>query len=101
MTAITGASSEGGLEYESVSQIVLRIPNRRIAWRTVAGAEGSGVIGLDPLPGNKTLMSFKMKYVPGAGWGDPADLLQRVKTRLENFKAYIESLSETTKETPT
>ncbi|MEP6671218.1 MAG: SRPBCC family protein [Chthoniobacter sp.] len=89
----------GGKEYESVLQIALRIPNRRMAWRTVSGAESSGVVGFDPLPGNKTLVSFKMKYAPESGWGDPADLLQRIKARLENFKNYIESLRGTTKET--
>ena len=82
----------GGREYESILQIVLRIPNRRLAWRTVSGAESSGVVAIDPLPGNQTLVSFKMKFTPGAGWGDAVELQQRVRKRLENFKSYIESL---------
>jgi uncharacterized membrane protein len=91
----------GGQEYESVSQIVLRIPNRRMAWRTVSGAESAGVVGFDPLSNDTTLVSFKMKYATGAGWGDPADLLQRVRRRLENFKTYIESLPGAAKENQT
>jgi uncharacterized membrane protein len=83
----------GGKEYESISQIILRIPERRIAWRTCSGAESSGVVALDPMPGNKTMVTFKMKYAPGAGWDDPLDLRKRVITRLENFKTYIESPS--------
>lgn len=81
----------GGKEYESVSQIVLQIPLRRIAWRTTSGAESSGVVALDPMPGNKTQVSFKMKYAPDAGWDAPSTLRRRVKTRLKNFKSYIES----------
>jgi len=81
----------GGKEYESVLQIILRIPERRIAWRTISGAESSGVVALDPMPGNKTLVSFKMKYAPDAGWDDPSELRQRVVTRLKHFKTYIES----------
>jgi uncharacterized membrane protein len=89
----------GGKEYAAVLEIVLRIPNRRMAWRTISGAESSGVVAFDPLAGNKTRVSFKMKYASDAGWGDSADLLQRVKTRLENFKAYIESLPGTDTDT--
>ncbi|EDY20215.1 cyclase/dehydrase [Chthoniobacter flavus Ellin428] len=82
-----------GKEYESELQIVLRIPNRRMAWRTISGAESSGVVGFDPLAGDKTRVSFKMKYVPGAGWEDAEELLKRVTARLENFKTYVESIS--------
>jgi uncharacterized membrane protein len=89
----------GGKEYESVSQIVLLIPNRRMAWRTISGAESSGVVGFDPLPGNKTLVSFKMKYVPDAGWEDAGALLERIKRRLANFKTYIESRPWTARQT--
>lgn len=88
-----------GKEYESVMQIVLRIPNRRMAWRTISGTESSGVVGFDPLTGDRTRVSFKMKYVPGAGWDDAEELLKRVTTRLENFKTYIESISSAKSET--
>lgn len=82
----------GGREYESVLEIVLQIPERRIAWRTISGAESAGVVGFDPLPGQKTLVSFKMKYSPDAGWSNSAALLARVRKRLERFKLFIESL---------
>ena len=85
----------GGREYESILEIVLQIPERRIAWRTISGAESAGVVGFDPLPGDKTLVSFKMKYTPDAGWSNSAALLNRVRKRLENFKVFIESLPET------
>lgn len=82
----------GGQEYEALLEIVLRIPNRRMAWRTLSGAESSGVVAFDPVASDKTRVSFKAKYAPNVGWDDTDDLLQRLKTRLENFKTYIESL---------
>lgn len=82
----------GGREYEALLEIVLRIPNRRMAWRTLAGAESSGVVAFDPLAGNKTRVSFKAKYAPNVGWDDTEDLLERLIARLENFKTYVEGL---------
>jgi uncharacterized membrane protein len=90
-----------GREYESVLQIVLRIPERRIAWRTISGVESSGVVAFDRVQRDKTLVSFKMKYAPDAGWEDPSELLQRVQLRLENFKALIESIQGAVGETKT
>jgi len=85
----------GGREYESVVEVVLLIPERRIAWRSIAGAESSGVVGFDPLPGNQTLVTFKMRFTPDAGWANSTALLFRIKKRLESFKAFIESLPKT------
>ena len=90
----------GGREYESILEIVLQIPERRIAWRTISGAESAGVVGFDPLPEDKTLVSFKMKYSPDAGWSNSAALLTRVRKRLENFKVFIESLPEAQRKRP-
>jgi uncharacterized membrane protein len=90
----------GGKEYESVLQIVLRIPARRMAWRTISGAESSGVVGFDPLADNRTRVSFKMKYAPNSGWEAPADLLERIQARLEKFKTYVESRSVNEIQTP-
>lgn len=90
----------GGREFESIMEIVLRIPARRMAWRTVSGVESSGVVGFDHLADGKTLISFEMKYVPNAGWGDRSELLHRIERRLANFKAYVESLSEIRTATP-
>jgi uncharacterized membrane protein len=91
----------GGREYESTVEVVLQIPERRVAWRTIAGAESSGVVGFDPVPGNKTSVSFKMKYSPDAGWANSAALLTRIRKRLESFKAFIESIPETNKPSAT
>ncbi|HWC61269.1 MAG TPA: SRPBCC family protein [Verrucomicrobiae bacterium] len=82
----------GGRNYEATFQIVLRIPQRRIAWRTVSGSESSGVVCFDPEVGRKTRVTFKMVYAPDAGWDSPAALLRRLKLRLGKFKALMEAI---------
>lgn len=79
-----------GHEYEATFEVTLRIPERRIAWRTISGIESSGVVGFSPEPGQKTRVTFKMKYVPGHGWNSPTALLERVRLRLNNFKVLME-----------
>ena len=81
----------GGREYEATFEVMLRIPDRRIAWRTIYGSESSGVVCFDPEIGSKTKVVFKMKYVPGAGWDSPEALRKRLKIRLRKFKDLMES----------
>jgi len=80
-----------GREYESTFEVVLRIPERRIAWRTISGSESSGVVCFAAELGQKTSVTFKMKYVEGAGWQSAAALRKRLKSRLMNFKALMEA----------
>jgi uncharacterized membrane protein len=81
----------GGREYDSTFEIVLRIPERRIAWRTISGSESSGVVCFAAEMGKKTSVTFKMKYVEGAGWQSPSALKKRLKSRLKNFKVLMEN----------
>jgi len=75
-----------GREYESTFEVVLRIPER-----TISGSESSGVVCFAVELGQKTSVTFKMKYVEGAGWQSAAALRKRLKSRLRNFKALIEA----------
>jgi uncharacterized membrane protein len=81
----------GGGEYEATFEVVLRIPGQRIAWRTTSGSESSGVVSFATEPGRKTRVTFKMKYVPNAGWASPGALQARLQARLRNFKALMET----------
>jgi uncharacterized membrane protein len=80
----------GDREYESTFEVVLRIPERRIAWRTISGSESSGVVCFAAEFGRKTSVIFKMKYVEGAGWQSSSALKKRLRSRLKNFKALME-----------
>lgn len=82
----------GGREYEATFEVILRIPQRRIAWRTISGSESSGVVCFDPDPEHKTRVTFKMKYTPGAGWDSPSRLQERLGERLKKFKVFMEAM---------
>jgi uncharacterized membrane protein len=83
-------SERSGTLHDSVAEISLLIPKRRIAWRTVAGAENSGVVSLEQEPEGKTRVSLKMLYKADAGWQDPEALGKRLEHHLVCFKDYIE-----------
>jgi len=80
----------GGQTMETVTEISLVIPERRIAWRSVSGAENSGVVAFESLPGDKTQVTLKMKYSPDAGWQHPDALAERLEFHLACFKEFIE-----------
>lgn len=80
-----------GREYKSVIEVTLRIPEQRIAWRTISGVENAGVVSFEATSDKTTRVSFEMKYATDAGWDDPGELLQRVESRLEAFKNLVES----------
>ncbi|MDR3406753.1 MAG: SRPBCC family protein [Chthoniobacter sp.] len=80
-----------GREYESVIEVTLRIPERRIAWRTISGTESAGVVSFEATSDKTARVSFEMRYATDAGWNDPSELLRRIKIRLEEFRNLVES----------
>ena len=81
----------GGQEYESVAEITLVIPERRIAWRSVSGAASAGVVCFQALADNMTEVNLKMQYHADAGWHHPDALAERLEYHLTCFKEFIES----------
>jgi len=79
-----------GRDYEMEAELILRIPARRIAWRTKAGPASSGVICFDPQPGGKTCVTLKVLYEPDGGWQQPAAVADRIGLALARFKALLE-----------
>lgn len=84
-------SERNGSLHDSVAEISLLIPERRIAWRTIAGAENSGVVALEQETEGKTRIILKMQYKPDAGWQNPGALGERLEHHLACFKDFIES----------
>ncbi len=84
-------SEREGHSVESVAEITLTIPEQRFAWRTVAGAESSGVICVKPISDEATEVTLKMKYVPDADRNRPAALSIRLEANLAGFKEYMEN----------
>jgi uncharacterized membrane protein len=84
----------GGQEYESVAEITLVIPERRIAWRSVSGAASAGVVSFESLPDGSTQVNLKMQYQADSGWHHPDALAERLEFHLACFKEFIEAARE-------
>jgi uncharacterized membrane protein len=80
-----------GHRMESVSEVTLRIPQRRIAWRSVSGAENSGVVSFEPVEGNKVQITLSMKYSREGDWDSAEAVAARLEGHLEGFKKLLES----------
>jgi uncharacterized membrane protein len=75
-----------GNEQQGVFQIVLRIPSRRIAWRSMSDGFMSGVVGFEPRSDQETEITLKIRSI-----FDPPSLSRRVEEYLRNFKRLVEN----------
>ena len=75
-----------GSEQEGVFHIVLRVPGRRIAWRSMSDGFMSGVVSFEPRSDRETEVTLKIRSI-----FDPASLSRRVKEYLANFKRLVEN----------
>lgn len=66
-------------------QILLQIPGRRIAWRTISNGFMSGVVSFEPRSERETEVTLKIRSIL-----DPPNLLRRVQEYLGNFKRLVE-----------
>jgi len=78
-----------GGEQQGVFHIVLRIPGRRIAWRSTSDGFMSGVVSFEPRSDQETEITLKIRSV-----FDPPSLSRRVGEYLGNFKRLVENQSE-------
>jgi len=83
-------SESGGVFYESTCEIVLRIPQKRLAWRTLAGPESSGVVCFERA-GDGAEVTLKMRYDPESNWNDQEQVNSRLQRNLQRFKALVEA----------
>lgn len=65
--------------------IMMRVPNRRIAWQAVSDQFRIGVIFLDPLLGGTSKVTVKVRSVL-----EPIQLTGVLRGYLSNFKHFIE-----------
>ncbi len=83
----------GGREKEWDAEIVDQVPDRRIAWKALRGAENAGAVLFEAVP-NGTRVTLKLTYDPeGAGEkvGDALGFVsRRVEDDLDRFKKFIE-----------
>ena len=75
-----------GDEQQGVFHIVLQIPGRRIAWRSMSEGFMSGVVSFEPRSQEETEVTLKIRSI-----FDPPSLSHRVEEYLRNFKHLIEN----------
>ena len=74
-----------GSDQQGVFHIVLQIPGRRIAWRTLSNGFMSGVVSFEPRSEQETEVTLKIRSI-----FDPPSLSRRVEEYLRNFKRLVE-----------
>lgn len=77
-----------GKEQRGVIEVVREIPERRIAWRTIAEGVGLGVVSFEPRSDSATEVTLKLRSA-----FDPTISAERADEYLRNFKELIESES--------
>ena len=78
-----------GEDKKGIFQIVLQIPGRRIAWRTMSTGLMSGVVSFEPRSERETEVILKIRSI-----FDPSNLSRRVEEYLGNFKRLVERTEE-------
>ncbi|MGZ8216005.1 SRPBCC family protein [Methylomagnum sp.] len=85
----------GGTEKEWDTEITEQVPDQRIAWRTVQGAQNHGVVNFESLDAARTRVTVDVEYQPESVMEKVGDMLGMVSSNveddLENFKEFIES----------
>ena len=79
-----------GEQHEAMLEIMLRVPERRLAWRTLSHRHGShhlaaGVVCFERRPGQSTCITLKLTSSFGGALSD------RVQAYLQNFKRLAEA----------
>ena len=71
---------------KGIFHIVLQIPGRRIAWRTISDGFMSGVVFFEPRSEKETEVTLKIRSI-----FDPPNLSRRLEEYLGNFKRLVEN----------
>jgi uncharacterized membrane protein len=71
---------------KGVFHIILQVPGRRIAWRSMSNGFMSGVVSFEPYSQEETEVTLKIRSI-----FDPPSLSQRVEEYLGNFKRLVEN----------
>jgi len=84
-------SENDGEFYHSLCELTLRIPDRRMAWRTLEGPDCSGVACFQNAGGGRTEVTLKMRYNPETGWHNLEQVEQRLGRNMKRFKELVEA----------
>ena len=84
----------GGRSVEWNAVITEQVPDKRIAWRSSAGAQNAGVVDFHRLADDRCRVTLRIDYDPEGAVENVGDALgaveRRVEGDLERFKEFIE-----------
>jgi uncharacterized membrane protein len=75
-----------GNERQCVVQVLLRLPEQRIAWRTISDGFAAGVVSFERTFNHNTEITLKIRSIY-----NPSTLPHRLEEYLRNFKRLIEN----------
>jgi len=79
-----------GEEVRSEFKIIMRVPDRRVAWQAVSDRFRVGVVFLDPLDDGTTRVTAKVRSII-----EPVMLTEALRSYLSNFKRFVEEKATT------
>src|SRR5438270_11651123 len=79
-----------GKERQCVVRVLLRIPEQRIAWRTISHGFAAGVVSFERTFNQDMEITLRIRCIY-----DPSTLSQRLEEYLRNFKRLIEDSAPT------
>jgi uncharacterized membrane protein len=87
-THFSFSNTRDGKGQSGVIEVIRQIPERKIAWRTIADGVGLGVVSFEPLSDTVTEITLKLRSV-----FNPSISGQSADEYLQNFKQLIERQS--------
>ena len=84
-THFSFSSIRDGKEQSGVIEVIRQIPERKIAWRTIADGVGLGVVSFEPISDTTTEITLKLRSV-----FDPSISGQSAEEYLLSFKQLVE-----------
>jgi uncharacterized membrane protein len=84
-THFSFSNHRDGKDERGVIEVIRQIPERTVAWRTIADGVGLGVVSFEPLSDTATEITLKLRSV-----FDPSISGQSAEEYLLNFKQLIE-----------
>ena len=76
------------------AEIFEQIPDKRIAWRSMSGAQNSGMVNFMPIDSNKTRITLTLHYLPETTMEKVGDALgvvsRQVEGDLKRFREFIQ-----------
>ena len=85
-THFSYSNHRDGKEQSGVIEVIRKIPERTVAWRTIADGVGLGVVSFEPLSDTATEITLKLRSV-----FDPSISGQSAEEYLQNFKQLVEN----------